>query len=357
MPTSEHETSEQEVPYKYRRACITDWSWPVEPVFSAKLAYLAYAHEIAPTTGKDHWQAFAYAKTQMPLAGWKKLFPGAHIEAMRSDFAKNEIYCSKEGQLIEHGVRPRQGERSDLNELKVLLDSGKRPMEIADEVEGMFSVVARTERFSENYFEYKRRKVKAHDRELPKVYIRWGPPGTGKTRWMDDTFGKVGWTRHPDNTTKWNDGCDCDVILFDDVKANEIPPIARLLVLTDRYPVQVKRHNGFLTWKPKTIVFTSNFPPHQWWPNEHAVSLEAFFRRVTETVYVDPARCTNYVGFEEINIKEGTYDADGEVREHIELSAPHEEPQEETVFENWQACESWPEDICEARQGGSVEDM
>jgi hypothetical protein len=274
--------------------------------FSAKLSYLAYAHEIVPKTGKDHWQGFAYAKTQMPLPGWKKLFPSAHIEAMRSDFAQNEIYCSKEGQLIEHGVRPCQGERSDLNELKVLLDSGKSPMEIGDEVEGMFSVVARTERFSENYFEYKRRKVVQHDRTLPKVYIVWGPPGSGKTRWMDDTYGKSGWTRHPDNTTKWNDNCDSDVILFDDVKVDEIAPIARFLVLTDHYPVQVKRHNGFLTWKPRVIVFTSNFPPHQWWPNERAVSLEVFFRRVTEIEYIDPERCTNYVGFEEINIKEGT---------------------------------------------------
>jgi len=44
----------------------------------------------------------------MRLTGWKKLFPGAHIEGMRGYFASNTAYCSKEGQLIQHGQPPRQ---------------------------------------------------------------------------------------------------------------------------------------------------------------------------------------------------------------------------------------------------------
>jgi hypothetical protein len=42
----------------------------------------------------------------MKLTDWKKLFPGARIEAMLGDFKSNEKYCSKEGQLIDHGQRP-----------------------------------------------------------------------------------------------------------------------------------------------------------------------------------------------------------------------------------------------------------
>jgi len=282
MPTSEHETSEQEQDdYKYRRACITDWSWPVEPVFSAKLAYLAYAHEVAPTTGRDHWQGFAYAKTQMPLAGWKKLFPGAHIEQMRSDFAKNEKYCSKEGQLIEHGKRPRQGERTDLTEMKVQIDAGKRPLEIADEVDGMFGVVARHHKFAETYFQYKRAKTLAHDRTAPEVYVRIGPPGTGKTKWMDDTYGIGNWVTAPDNNGQWFDNCDHDVILFDDVEAGAIPTTSQFKRLTDRYPIQVPVKGGFITWKPKVIVFTSNSHPKQWWPNLSEFNLAAIERRIT----------------------------------------------------------------------------
>jgi hypothetical protein len=41
---------------------------------------------------------------------------GAHIESMRGDFKSHTVYCSKEGQLIEHGQPPRQGERTDLTD-------------------------------------------------------------------------------------------------------------------------------------------------------------------------------------------------------------------------------------------------
>ena len=40
----------------------------------------------------------------------------------------SEKYCSKEGKLIEFGQRPRQGEKTDLQELKTQLDAGKRPL-------------------------------------------------------------------------------------------------------------------------------------------------------------------------------------------------------------------------------------
>ena len=279
MPTSQ--TSQT-----FQKCCFTSFDVEVEPVFDSRIRYLGYAKEVAPTTGKEHWQGFAYAHKPMKLTGWKKLFPGAHIEPMKGDFEQNTAYCSKAGQLITHGKPPRQGERTDLQELKHQLDAGKRPMEIADEVDGMFAVVARTERFADNYFEYKRGLSIKHDRSLPEVYIRWGPPGSGKTRWMDDTYGTGGWTRHPDNTCKWNDGCDCDVILFDDVKVNEIPSIARILVLTDRYPVRVKAHNKWIWWKPKIIVFTSNYPPTEWWPQEREISYRAFERRVTNIEHV-----------------------------------------------------------------------
>ncbi len=76
-------------------------------------------------------------------------------------------------------------------------------------------------------------------------------------------------------------------MLFDDVKINEIPSIGQVLELTDRYPLQVKIHNGFDCWKPKVIVFTSNYPPEEWW-NLTGIrpSFDAFMDRVTKVEHL-----------------------------------------------------------------------
>jgi hypothetical protein len=66
---------------------------------------------------------------------------------MRSGFDQNENYCSKEGQLIEMGTRPAQGSRTDLLDVKALLDNGKRPMDIAIDHEEHFGTVAKHGRF------------------------------------------------------------------------------------------------------------------------------------------------------------------------------------------------------------------
>ena len=42
----------------------------------------------------------------MKLTGWKKLFPGAHIEQMTIDFEHNVECCSKERQLQVLYIRP-----------------------------------------------------------------------------------------------------------------------------------------------------------------------------------------------------------------------------------------------------------
>ena len=92
---------------------------------------------------------------------------------------------------------------------------------MADEHEEHFATVMRYERGRSftKYSEYKRAKKCQDDRTAPDVYVRIRPPGSGKTKWLDDTFGTSGYTIAPDNTGRWYDGCDNDVILFDDVEA------------------------------------------------------------------------------------------------------------------------------------------
>jgi hypothetical protein len=98
---------------------------------------------------------------------------------------------------------------------------------------------------------------------------------------MDDTYGIGNLITAPDNNGHWFDGCDHDVILFDDVEAGVIPTTSQFKRLTDRYPIKVHVKGGFTTWKPRVIVFTSNSHPKQWWPELSEFNLGAIERRIT----------------------------------------------------------------------------
>ena len=98
--------------------------------------------------------------------------------------------------------------------------------------------------------------------------------------WLDRKFGLDGYVRAPDNTGQWFDGCDRDVILFDDVEVGQVPPFSLFKRLCDRYPITVAVKGGFITWKPKIIVFTSNYSINEWWQDLNAENIQARDRRI-----------------------------------------------------------------------------
>jgi hypothetical protein len=69
-------------------------------------------------------------------------------------------------------------------------------------------------------------------------------------------------------------------------KTHQIPSIMDCLELTDRYPLEVESKFGFITWKPRGIVFTINYDPKEWWTTESVVSVETFMCRVTKCEHI-----------------------------------------------------------------------
>ena len=150
----------------FRLACFTvyadvdmevpkDLDWPK---LSKHLRFLAYGNEICPNSKRPHLQCYAYAHTPMRLTQWIQVLGPKkhHVEACKGSLASNERYCSKEGELKKFCIEPAQGTRSDLVDVKALLDSGKRPMESADEQEEHFATVMRYNTNLEKYFQYKK---------------------------------------------------------------------------------------------------------------------------------------------------------------------------------------------------------
>jgi len=276
------------MPGTVRNMVMTIYSVPPEwEAIKGKIKYFAYAQETCPETGNIHLQGFAQAWDKMRLAQWRDLFPNIHMEPMMGTFRENRAYCSKEGQLVEFGEKPNEnGVKTSIINFKRKIDEGAQVLDIADS-EDYFPTYLQYRNGLKEYASYKRARRMQHDRDAPKVYVRIGPPGTGKTRWMDEQFGFDGWVSAPDNTGKWFDGCDRDVILFDDVQVGAVPTLDVFKRLTDRYPINVQVKGAFITWKPKVIVFTSNSHPFEWWPNLSEFDKGAIERRLTEVVVVE----------------------------------------------------------------------
>lgn len=283
MPETENAT--------FRNMTMTIWEpstrTPEWDVIKCKIRYFAYALEHSEE-GKEHHQAFAQAWKPMRLSQWRKFFPNIRLDPMRGTFRESRAYCSKEGRLIEFGEKPNEnGVKSVLVNFKRKLDEGDSVLAVAEQ-EDYFPTYLQYRNGLHEYSRYIRQKKLQENRDVPDVYVRLGPPGTGKTRWLDDTFGLDGWRRAPDNKGQWFDGCDeRDVILFDDVEAGQVPSLSLFKQLTDRYPFKVPIKGGFITWKPRVIVFTSNSPPSEWWPNMSTFDKEAVERRIKEVVVVE----------------------------------------------------------------------
>lgn len=329
---------------------VTERCWEErlkEMVDDGILRFCAYGAETCPSTGTLHYQAYCSFKNARSLNKVRAMFEDCHVEPMEGSFKDNEIYCSKEGSFTKLGKEPKQGERNDLEDVKRKLDEGQYHMDIAEDP-ASFSVVAQHHRFFEKYEHHVRSKQMRLDRDKPMVYIRQGGSDSGKTRWLDEQFGELGWARMPNPTSSWwitPTVSRASVVLIDDVGPSKIPKIEEFLEWTDRYPVEFNSKGGFLWWKPKIIVFTSNVPWYEWWPKispEHYAAIKRRIHRI-DVVYKDRPTYSVFP-----NQEHGADEAQGEF--------PDDREQEEEDCQDSQSVSVRSEGEGETRSDGEEDD-
>lgn len=259
---------------------------------TGRLRFIAYGEEVCPDTGTLHYQAYIVGYKPMRMSQLIKWFGTGHnFDIMRGSLNQNEEYCSKEGSFHKLGDEPKQGERHDLIGFKRKLDQGYSPAEVAEE-EGHFPAYVKYHAGFEKYAHHMRGKKVRTDRSVPKLYIRIGESGSGKTRFLDEHFGVDGWARMPNPTGNWwitPSVSHSDTVLIDDVGPSKVPKVEEFLEWTDRYPIEFNAKGSFLWWKPKNIVITSNCHPREWWPKITPEHLNAVERRIyrIDLVYKD----------------------------------------------------------------------
>jgi len=238
-----------------------------------KIKYLIYQHEIGEE-GTKHIQGyvifdkptrFTTIKKQVPRAHWEPRF-GTHEQAVaycsktltREDGTETVIYGeykskqTKNSSLIQ---KPKKGEAT-MN-LKQLLDNGATMKEVADEHFSMFL------RHGRAFYSYRAISIPPRNIKTTCIVI-YGPTNTGKSKWCLENFPNAYWKPKG----KWWDGYEGqDVVVIDEFYGWF--GWDYLLRLTDRYPLilEGKCVTGGFQFTSKVIIFTSNKPWNQWYPN------------------------------------------------------------------------------------------
>jgi len=115
---------------------------------------------------------------------------------------------------------------------------------------------------------------KPRDHEM-KVIVCQGPTGTGKSRWVKETFPNAYWKQR----SQWWCGYEGqDVIVLDEFYGWLQYDL--LLRLCDRYPLFLETKGGQVNCLANTIVITTNATPESWYKTEKYFL--SFIRRVSE---------------------------------------------------------------------------
>lgn len=246
------------------------------------IKYMAYGQEECPDTKRKHWQGFLVFHKKKTLAGAKKYNGKWHWEVMKGSLQQNERYCSKEGKYKEHGEKPVQGERTDIQEAVADIANGKRKADdiLLSDARTWVKCHKALERAEDIYNRTCKRT------EATTIVWIYGPTGTGKSH----TVNEVGnYYKKPlgEADLKWWDGYTGQENVWLDDFRGQIK-YDELLRLADKWPMDVSRRNRQpIPFVSKTIYITSCLRPEEVYCRQNEKdSIEQLLRRIKETKYL-----------------------------------------------------------------------
>lgn len=288
----------------FRAAVLTIWgidgAVPADYTeLPVKLQYLAYGHEVAPTTKRPHLQAWAYAARAMRLTGWKKVFPTASIRKMRGTFAENDRYCSKASALTELGDKPMEtGKKRTLHDLIEEVHEGVKRSKPLRRIIGDTEHKDTFVQYHNGIKALHNMLVTNHLEDIdidvpPEVTYVYGPPGCGKSRYVRD--------QEPKNTLyfcplaingyAWKDGYSGQpAVCYENATPELINhnPTAFLMEI-DRYFIEnIPAKGSHVGWRPLRIYITTVYPLETFAALAKFSLPAEFTRRVTKVINLGP---------------------------------------------------------------------
>lgn len=276
--------------------CLTLWTDEQLEYFKRSgYQYLCYAPETCPESGKFHWQAYVYYRSQKKIKTLWRECPDCRIKPAKGSPEQNRTYVfgpyDKDGkhkdanpEAKELGEMPSQGKRNDLKEFQKAIAAGVRGRALNDdhlETRAKYPKLEQLLCYEEDA-EFAKEQYNMGGK--PEVHVRWGEAGTGKTRYVYETHG-VDNVYTPeikkDGQMWWNGYTGQSVILLDEFTGQLA--WEKLLRLLDRYPMQLETKGGMVWRKATHIYITSNYPPERWYGD---LKMAPLLRRLTSVTEV-----------------------------------------------------------------------
>lgn len=265
-----NETSEETgkpVSAKGMRSFVATFWCTEEPIFTDKMKYLAYGAEICPETKRHHWQAFLYTKDQFTNTALAKYLKkhaahGTHpnVDYMHGTFEDNEKYCSKQGKLIEHGKKPAQGKRTDLETLGNQILSGQINV---DTIKATHMAAYHTYGRTLEAIQHLQIKKRKRDFMTRGLWI-WGEAGSSKSRLARHMTSEFSVYTFQNDKGWWDDYDGEDVVILDDWRPTDNLPVNKLLQMVDRYDCRLPRRcKGPMPFTSTLVIITTRQSPEE----------------------------------------------------------------------------------------------
>lgn len=252
--------------------------------FDGLATYLVYSEEMS-STGTPHLQGYVELNQNVPRSRLVLMVP-MFYDRRRGTQREAIAYCKKKDSTwlagpYEYGAPKHQGERSDLFEVKALIDANANDAKLWEEH------FPQCVRYYKSFDKYRLVKAVLKPRQtFDSFEIFVGGTGLGKSHDARAKYPNAYWVTRPRSRSSgvWWDGYTGQDALIIDEFYGWIP-FDTILRICDQYPHSLEVKGGTVPCMVTKVIITSNRHPYSWYNKDLKLPWESFERRVTACRY------------------------------------------------------------------------